>query len=267
MARVLIIKGGNFAANRVAQVEIESVPCTGITLSQNTLTATSMGDVTVSYTLTPSDTTDEVVWSSSDASVATASGTTVTIHGVGTCTLTATCGSASATLAVTATLGAAPDWCAASGSSNIITDSSDNSIIRVSGAATMSSRMFGAQFDNDFDLPILDGNSIYTVYPIEIPNNVTKIHVSATGVYNSGNKIIFASGNERVEYSGGTISCKAVSSVDLTASSNAIDQTVTIPEGADSFILDFRLKSAVSEGTTAAQAAVACNMQVEYLVN
>lgn len=78
----------------------EQIPCTGITLDQTTLTFTAAGTQTLTATVTPSDTTDTVVWSIDDASVATVRGGVVTAKANGNATITATCGAYSATCAV-----------------------------------------------------------------------------------------------------------------------------------------------------------------------
>lgn len=99
----------NFVAARLPymdeQVEAiappaEQIPCTGITLDQTTLTFTAAGKQTLTATVTPSDTTDTVVWSSDAPSVASVSGGVVTAKANGSATITATCGSYSATCSV-----------------------------------------------------------------------------------------------------------------------------------------------------------------------
>ena len=78
----------------------EEIPCTGISLDQTTLTFDGAGTQTLTATVTPSDTTDTVVWSIDDASVATVSGGVVTAKANGSATITATCGEYSATCTV-----------------------------------------------------------------------------------------------------------------------------------------------------------------------
>lgn len=78
----------------------KEVPCTGITLSASTLTFTEAGSQTLVATVEPTDTTDSVVWSVDDNSIATVSGGVVTAVSNGSCTITATCGEQSATCAV-----------------------------------------------------------------------------------------------------------------------------------------------------------------------
>lgn len=79
---------------------VEEVPCTGITLDQNTLTFTEAGEQTLTATVTPSNTTDTVAWSSDDPSIASVSGGVVTAKANGNATITATCGAYSAFCAV-----------------------------------------------------------------------------------------------------------------------------------------------------------------------
>lgn len=76
------------------------IPCTGITLDQNTLTFTAEGTQTLTAAVTPNNTTDTVAWSTDTDTVATVSGGVVTAVGNGNATITATCGSYSATCAV-----------------------------------------------------------------------------------------------------------------------------------------------------------------------
>ncbi len=79
--------------------------CKGIRLSETSGTLGDGGTITVTAIPTPSWTTEEIVWTSSDTNIATVSGNgkTATIKGVGggATTITATCGDYSATYTVT----------------------------------------------------------------------------------------------------------------------------------------------------------------------
>lgn len=78
-------------------------PATAVTLSKTALTL-AVNDVSaLTAALTPSDSTDAVVWTSSDHSVATVSQGSITAIAPGTATITATAGSVSATCTVTVT--------------------------------------------------------------------------------------------------------------------------------------------------------------------
>jgi uncharacterized protein YjdB len=82
-----------------------SVPCTGITLDKTELIFDGEGVQTITATITPSDTTDSVVWVSSDPAVASivVEENVCTVHSVsnGGAEITVICGNQSATCAVT----------------------------------------------------------------------------------------------------------------------------------------------------------------------
>lgn len=77
------------------------VPCTGITLSESAITFSSGSPVTITATATPENTTDDIVWTCSDDTVCIVNNGVVTPLKNGTATVTATCGSQSATCSVT----------------------------------------------------------------------------------------------------------------------------------------------------------------------
>ena len=79
---------------------IERVPCTGITLSATELVFTATGTQTLIATVEPSDTTDKIVWTTNNDSVATVSDGVVSAIFNGNAIITVTCGDCSATCAV-----------------------------------------------------------------------------------------------------------------------------------------------------------------------
>lgn len=104
MARTLVIKNADFSANKVTTVVFNDKECTGITLNADTLSIKKVGNTgTLTATVTPVDTTDAIIWQSSDNNVATVLGGVVTAVGIGEATITAVCGSHSASCAVTVT--------------------------------------------------------------------------------------------------------------------------------------------------------------------
>ena len=104
MAKTFIVSGADFSANALDQVSFDVVPCTGLSVSSATLELEGIGDTgSLTATPVPSNTTDEISWASSDESVATVLNGVVTCVGVGSATITATCGEQTATCAVTAT--------------------------------------------------------------------------------------------------------------------------------------------------------------------
>lgn len=104
MARTLIIKDADFSTNKIETVAFDAVPCTGISLNKATSAITKVGSTdTLTATLTPENTTDTLSWASSNSNVVTVSNGVITATGVGSATITATCGEQTATCTVTVT--------------------------------------------------------------------------------------------------------------------------------------------------------------------
>ena len=106
MAKALVIKGVSFATNKLDTVTfVNEKSCTAIALNYATLTLANIGTTQqITATVTPSDTTDTIVWASSDIKIATVDGNgIVTVTGAGSATITATCGSQVASCSVTTT--------------------------------------------------------------------------------------------------------------------------------------------------------------------
>lgn len=82
-------------------ITTENIPATGITLDKSTLSFTDSASQTLVATVEPSDTTDKVVWTSNAESVATVANGVVKPVSNGSATITAICGSVSATCSVT----------------------------------------------------------------------------------------------------------------------------------------------------------------------
>ena len=105
MSKALVIKGANFHGNAVEKITIYNpVPCTGVTLNKNNIGFATIGATeTLTTTLSPSDTTEQPIWASSNTDVATVDDGVVTCTGIGTATITVTCGEQIATCEVTST--------------------------------------------------------------------------------------------------------------------------------------------------------------------
>ena len=79
----------------------EAVPATGVTLSETALSLRPTEKATLTATVAPENTTDTLVWTSSNDAVATVKDGVVTAKSEGTATITAACGSAKAECVVT----------------------------------------------------------------------------------------------------------------------------------------------------------------------
>ena len=85
----------------IVTVTAAPTPATGISLNKDELTLTAGATETLTATVTPSDTTDTVAWSSNKPEVATVENGKVTAVKAGTATITAKAGEQSASCAVT----------------------------------------------------------------------------------------------------------------------------------------------------------------------
>ena len=105
MGKALVIKNADFSANAVTTITFEEeVPCTNVAFDSDTVTLDTLGTANIGYTITPNNTTDIHTLVSSDQTVLTVNGTTITAVGIGVATLTLTCGSHSATCTVTVSI-------------------------------------------------------------------------------------------------------------------------------------------------------------------
>ena len=94
---------GSKTATCTVTVVAATVPATGVTLDKTTASLEVGKDVTLTATVAPADSTDAVVWSTSDATIATVAGGKVTALKAGTVTITAKAGDKTATCTVTVT--------------------------------------------------------------------------------------------------------------------------------------------------------------------
>ena len=79
---------------------IERIPCTGIVLSTDTLVFNGIGTQTLVASVEPTNTTDKLVWSIDNTSIATVNSGAVTAIANGSANVTVTCGDFSATCAI-----------------------------------------------------------------------------------------------------------------------------------------------------------------------
>lgn len=100
----ITVKCGEYSASCAVSVSgiAEPVPCESISLDKTELTFAALNATqTLTATVTPSDTTDKLEWSSDNESVATVKNGVVTSVANGSAVITATCGNQSASCSVT----------------------------------------------------------------------------------------------------------------------------------------------------------------------
>jgi len=185
MGKALVLKGVNFETNKIETVIIgDIVPCTGLSLSTDTIAFTALNDtLQLIATKTPSNTTDELEWHSSNEDCVTVVDGLVTCVGVGSATITATCGEETATCAVTAivTVQANSSYDKIDGfgiSSTSLTTGKDYCGI----SASERSRIYALLTDQlDSTYPAFSSNTdvgehtANEYYPIPVPKGTTKI--------------------------------------------------------------------------------------------
>lgn len=106
----IIASCGTKMASCPVTVSIEDVPCTSIELSSAEISFTEAGTQTLTCTVAPQNTTDSIVWSSDNESVATVENGVITAKGNGSCIITATCGEYSDTCTVNVSGIVESDW-------------------------------------------------------------------------------------------------------------------------------------------------------------
>lgn len=250
MAKTLIIKGANFQTNKLDTVFFDEIPCTGISIEETASIAILDGTATLTPTLTPENTTDPVVWSSSNTDIVSVSDGVITAHRYGTATITATCGEYSDTCVVTvsAVLAISKDGLiqAAVVEGNIAEVSNvggvSNRCISI-GDSVGSKHAYGLTTTSE---------SIIAIYPYSIPEGAKTITVSCS----SGLAPLIVYYNKNKEASGAQTYRDTAAVVDGQTSIGGTpwsisaweygDKTFTIPdtEGVNSFTIGFYTKAA-----------------------
>ena len=265
MGKALILKNGvDFSANAVATIEFADIPCTGITFAQNTYTVSGYDDVTVEYTVTPADTTDSVIWTSSNADIVSISNGVMTINGIGTCTITATCGAFTATATVTVSIACIPNW-------DFRAINTSNAF--VSYGAKSYNRLFAfgiGKQASEHDLAPSTADHASSPYAIKFPNNTAKIRISrgadkGTSFYNSAPNHILCWMQDAP--------CGSASNPD--AAINLSEETYnvastqtkefTIPAGADCFVFCTRTSTTYTAEDNANTVAESLGLTIEFI--
>lgn len=102
MAKTLVISGADYSDSALDVVTFpQVVPCTALSLSPDSVSFVNIGDTAaITATPTPANTTDMLSWKSSNENVATVEDGVITIHGIGTAIITATCGKITDTITI-----------------------------------------------------------------------------------------------------------------------------------------------------------------------
>lgn len=172
---------------------IEKIPATAISLNKSSLEFTSATSQTLIATVTPTNTTDKIIWSSNNNGVATVSNGVVSPVSNGSCVITAKAGNYSATCNVTINI-----------EEEVKTYTITNNLTNVTSSNNVTSIMEGSTYN-----ATLSASSGYILGTVTVKMGGTDITSSAysNGVINissvTGNIVITATATQE-ETGGGT---------------------------------------------------------------
>ena len=263
MSKALVIKSADFSTNKLTTVNLSNaVPCTGITLDKSTISATSFADQTNTPTVSPLDCTEPVTWSTSDSAVATVSGGVVTPQGLGIATITATCGSYSATCVVTVDnivvstgwkwggLYSPTSW----ESVNAYYPSNYKSLVWCDVIPLISDRLHYSHTNE----VVGDVN----LAPTMIPAGVGRIRLEATDVSGQYN-IIFSNSTTATS---GEIIRKLGQSLEWAPTNGRVDATTAVTDGTDCIGITFSLKTQHTSDEDAETVASTLGCRITFML-
>lgn len=254
MAKTLVIKGADFSNHYVEQVSFLDIPCTGLSLNKSeTILENTTSTEELIATVTPANTTDIVIWVSSNPDIVKVDGGVISVTGIGSATITAQCGEYSAECSVTTSgvvdfaysLGA---WATCENSRNYV---ALNSTSATNGFLVgETSGIYHAT-----DLEPTGG----WLYPIKVPKNATSIAVRCLSMYYGVATIAFTNSNVESTVSGTVAYSSYLSGTndtgwgDKTYNGTAcFGNDINIPSGCDSVVVHIRDYGSVSTPETAA---------------
>lgn len=255
MSKAIIIKGADFSENYVTRISIVGVPCTGIQFAQSEITISSGETATVEYTVTPQDTTDPVIWESSDTSVVTVNKGVLTVVGIGIATITATCGNYSASAEVTTSVAYIQNYQFYS-----LSHAEGKTFCSSSAVMSRLSALGGGSQASQYNFP---SNQIY---PIVLPSKTARIKIDIADTslfYNDATSVIQWMENSPC---GDSNFPNAATYVDTeNFNPKTMPALFNVPSGADAVGITFVLIARQADGTDGNQFAEAQGINIEFL--
>ena len=269
MANALVIKGTNFSANKLTTVTFGETPCTGISIDQSSISIGSFDDVEVEYTVTPANTTDPIIWESSNENVLTIADGVITPVGIGTSTITVSCGEFSDTADVSVSISIVPNWQYAA----LVLNSSSSIKFMMYDSDVYHNKLvaFGSgDTKSDYRLIKSNGQTIDNPFFIKIPPNAAKIKISATNATLLSNEGTYW--DNRIDWvhdvsSGHSTypqSAEYVTSEQFAART-VLPKEFTIPAGADAFVVGVRTNSTYADSDAETVAEETVGITIEFI--
>lgn len=262
MARTLVIKDADFSANKVTTVTfIGGVDCEGISFDQSSYSLTSMDSVVVGYTLAPTDTTDPVRWSSSDENVVTISGGTMTVVGIGTATITATCGNYSASATVAVDIAYVPHY-------GFLSPTGATSAFIEGGKSLARLASFGTGNQKFTYGVVVTTAGMGTYYPVKLPKNASRIEVKNTNpsaFYNANYSYVVWAKDEFCGDDRFPSACKAMGQTDMYNMRQETTKAFDVPSGAEGFVVVTRMQSNAQDGDDPNTIASNAGLSIRFL--
>ncbi len=230
MAKALVINGADFSTNKITKLTFGSIPCTGIELDESSISASDYDPITLGYTVTPANTTDGIIWTSSDENVASVAAGVVNPVGIGNCTITATCGNFSDSVEVSVNIAYIQSYSFGQISSNgtspneflSITESYNRIAVVGDGNQAGTYKCYGKNGHSDENI-------------IKLPKNTVSVTVKNTnrGLVHDGlyTRMYFLA-DESCEAVGFTDCARLISQENLNFNTTQ-EKTFTVPDGAD----------------------------------
>ena len=239
MSRAIVIKGANFETNRVALINLANdIPCTAVALDQETYTPISQTTpVAVTATLTPADTTDELVLSVADTTIAQIVNGGLIAVGFGTTTLTAMCGSASATAIISIT---EIEHVATLVDGKRIQQASTSSWpneqpLQMSSSVSASDRAIVDNAPDDNKHNRINGVVAEDYSVFIMPTGTQRVEIATSTSRRWAIQVRYASTTNHITEENYSYLARYISSEQLLDNSNTGRAFCTLPEGADSF--------------------------------
>lgn len=175
MGKALVVKNVDFSSNKLSTITFDgNVPCRGISLNASTIEIDGIGsERTLVATTTPTNTTDAIVWASSNQNVAVVNNGVVTAVSLGDATITATCGNFSASCSVVVT-----ELANVSFGLNMYVSKDANKDYLTGGSALDK---YATVYSETGTLKLTSKSLLW--YPIQIPDGANKMIITAPGAY------------------------------------------------------------------------------------